>query len=924
MNKMSSKEESITPIINNNNYGMPKPSDENQQERLALIDDLKLFLATAASNWDTTSTPLKRFHLPNGESVSCVLWNGLYFVTGTDIVRSLTFRFHAFGRPITNTKKFEEGIFSDLRNLKPGIDAQLEDPKSDLLDMLYKNNCIRTQKKQKVFFWYSVPHDRLFLDALERELKREKMGLQPTTTAIAEPATSTSLDTTQELFDQLRKSMSISAAATAHALEEEISSPCMAWDSNMSPKSATSSGFSPIDNQRSQRSNTTPTSTKVSATIDRAPVLSERAQVRRSRVNSVPTDFGQDQDLTQQHLIQQQKQQRQHYRMSHGSYFSPTSAKASTSQPRQRTYSVSTSSDSYASPSLLTGSPLNNALVNGKHQKVIGTSQQQQKQRKTSHSYHHASHENQVRRHQQQRSTKNGVLPSKSLDSNSITKTKTIFGALSLFDGSPTYKQRRRRATSTSSSVNQQQQQQQKQKASVGGGGGPNRIRRHTNSHLRTSSTSSMHGTNSISSSNVHQPPSRLAIAAKTAGFDSSPQFNQPQPPHHHHHRPPYYQSHQQQQPLKQGNQQHYQGSSGDMQQQQQQQQKYSITGSSDPVVTPHWSAMMDTSLNGLEHDEEFLGGRQLGTYDIGLHQHAESLMKNGVHCSIDGHHNGYYPSSPLHRHQEVHQFTTHALETIATATADPTTFESNAATTSNQDSSMCQQHFDQTNVLEASPDSSYSSLSSSSSSLQPSHLTTTVATVSCTSGGMVSPMEDMDFEMKDVMSFDTTGQQNYSTDYSPGRLNHHHLTPIVTDMNPVFPADFMAPPYSEGSCTMLSPDDEFSSTSSSSPSSILHYQNYYDIMASPATTNGSHGPVLLSPFKPDMHSFTPPNHHHHQSYPSLSYHDNPHHHHHNQHLQGVFHPIPYSSTHHADFNSNKHQPSYTPLTIQDVDPVYQ
>ncbi|ORZ19332.1 transcription factor, STE-like protein, partial [Absidia repens] len=112
----------------------------------------KLFLATAASSWDATNTPLKRFHLPTGESISCVLWNGLYFVTGTDIVRSLTFRFHAFGRPITNTKKFEEGIFSDLRNLKPGIDARLEEPKSDLLDMLYKNNCIRTQKKQKVFF----------------------------------------------------------------------------------------------------------------------------------------------------------------------------------------------------------------------------------------------------------------------------------------------------------------------------------------------------------------------------------------------------------------------------------------------------------------------------------------------------------------------------------------------------------------------------------------------------------------------------------------------------------------------------------------------------------------------------------------------------------------------------------------------------
>ena len=91
-------------------------------------------------------------------------------------MRCLSFRFQAFGRPVKNSKKFEEGIFSDLRNLKSGTDASLEEPKSAFLDFLYKNNCIRTQKKQKVFYWYSVPHDRLFLDALERDLKREKMG----------------------------------------------------------------------------------------------------------------------------------------------------------------------------------------------------------------------------------------------------------------------------------------------------------------------------------------------------------------------------------------------------------------------------------------------------------------------------------------------------------------------------------------------------------------------------------------------------------------------------------------------------------------------------------------------------------------------------------------------------------------------------
>src|SRR6202040_3125800 len=96
------------------------------------LDRLKFFLATAPSQWAEDADPstssdqqtpaLNRFLLPNGDHVSCVFWNGLYHITGTDIVRALVFRFEAFGRPVRNYKKFEEGIFSDLRNLKPGVD----------------------------------------------------------------------------------------------------------------------------------------------------------------------------------------------------------------------------------------------------------------------------------------------------------------------------------------------------------------------------------------------------------------------------------------------------------------------------------------------------------------------------------------------------------------------------------------------------------------------------------------------------------------------------------------------------------------------------------------------------------------------------------------------------------------------------------
>ena len=133
-------------------------------------------------------------------------------------MRCLSFRFQAFGRPVRNAKKFEEGIFSDLRNLKAGTDASLEEPKSPFLDFLYKNNCIRTQKKQKVFYWYSVPHDRLFLDALERDLKREKMGQEATTMAVAEPALSFEFDSSQSLFEQLTKAQQANTSSfSAHA-----------------------------------------------------------------------------------------------------------------------------------------------------------------------------------------------------------------------------------------------------------------------------------------------------------------------------------------------------------------------------------------------------------------------------------------------------------------------------------------------------------------------------------------------------------------------------------------------------------------------------------------------------------------------------------------------------------------------------------
>ena len=52
---------------------------------------------------------------------------------------------------------------------------------------------------------FSVPHDRLFFNALERDLKREKEGSDPTTRIIGEPALSFTYDSKKSLYEQFGK-----------------------------------------------------------------------------------------------------------------------------------------------------------------------------------------------------------------------------------------------------------------------------------------------------------------------------------------------------------------------------------------------------------------------------------------------------------------------------------------------------------------------------------------------------------------------------------------------------------------------------------------------------------------------------------------------------------------------------------------------
>lgn len=141
-----------------------------EAEVMQLLD----FLATAHLNWPSTGDSLRGKTLSTGDTIACISWQGSYFISGTDILKVILFRFAALGRSIPQMKKFEEGVFSDLRSLKLGRDAVLEEPRSKFLEFLHTHGCVRTQKKQKIFYWQAVDHERLFQEAVNRELRKSR------------------------------------------------------------------------------------------------------------------------------------------------------------------------------------------------------------------------------------------------------------------------------------------------------------------------------------------------------------------------------------------------------------------------------------------------------------------------------------------------------------------------------------------------------------------------------------------------------------------------------------------------------------------------------------------------------------------------------------------------------------------------------
>ena len=136
------------------------------------LDRLTCFIHTAKSEIDM-QTGMKKFALGSGEEVACVLWDKQYYITGTDITKVISFRFQYVNRSIPNIKKFEEMVFSELRNLKIGTDSVIEQPKSKFLLHLQQLGRVRTLKRQKIFYWDRVQFEELFKQVITRDARRE-------------------------------------------------------------------------------------------------------------------------------------------------------------------------------------------------------------------------------------------------------------------------------------------------------------------------------------------------------------------------------------------------------------------------------------------------------------------------------------------------------------------------------------------------------------------------------------------------------------------------------------------------------------------------------------------------------------------------------------------------------------------------------
>lgn len=539
------------------------------------------------------------------------------------------------------------------------------------------------------------------------------------------------------------------------------------------------------------------------------------AQAKRSRVNSVPANLGQQQ---QAQLMAQRHQQ---HRLSHGSYFAGGGGGPIPSRSRNRHHASSSSTSLLSASEDVLSAFDDNQSTQFNDMKQIGNEDYLDPI---------ASGVDQLDISNSQNMLCNSVLPSKSLDSNAIKKTKTIFGNLSLFDGSPTYKQRRRRAASVSSSVLSPALTHPLH----GGAGGPDRIRRHDKCHTRTTSTTASNNNNGINShvqhlsigSTFNSHSSRLAMAAVKAGFAPS----------------------------------------------------QIISNASMPPISN--STMLPVASSSAQNWQQ-------GTMDYlcpvptcrRLFKRVDHLERhvNTFHafvCSICG--QQFPHSESLAQHRLEHEIKSEPLGADANYDDDsspddhssnghrgPSSGNSNGfggvqQTRQGSNNTMMNQngYYSPRNSFDSSRSSGWSA--GISGSISSSHCSSRCSTL--------SPMLDIDFDMPDVQPQEnpvpscssnsaTTTESSCSVLPTPGFQEQPLLNTLYSGQDAVTRGRFNAVSRKHATWNVqsLNLEDDFSSSSASSPSSLSRYGNGSDDCQKMETTLST-PMTLLSPFKPEVY----------------------------------------------------------------------
>ncbi|OBZ69401.1 hypothetical protein A0H81_10607 [Grifola frondosa] len=138
---------------------------QNEHELLAHLDRLKFFLTTATSRWSTDAA-MSDGHVEHPNSAH---------PRSTDFSSQTKNTSPAFSGAASATSPAPTSSAPSSSALRPSVDPFL------------------------------VPHDRLFLDVLECDLKREKMGFESTTVIMGEPAQSFTYGLNCSLYEQFSK-----------------------------------------------------------------------------------------------------------------------------------------------------------------------------------------------------------------------------------------------------------------------------------------------------------------------------------------------------------------------------------------------------------------------------------------------------------------------------------------------------------------------------------------------------------------------------------------------------------------------------------------------------------------------------------------------------------------------------------------------